>query len=77
MSFDQETLDSILQRTEDNFLDFKVQQYKFDTNYQISGFVKDILTMANTPRNESAYIVIGVAEEQWSTYSDSGHTRTH
>ena len=63
MPFDQETLDSILQRTEDNFLDFKVQQYKFDTNYQISGFVKDILTMANTPRNESAYIVIGVAEE--------------
>ena len=64
MSFDQETLDSILQRTEDNSLDFKVQQYKFDTNYQISGFIKDILTMANTPRNESAYIVIGVAEDK-------------
>ena len=64
MAFDPNTLESILQRTEDNFLDFKVQQYKFDTNRQVSGFVKGILSMANTPRNESAYIVIGVAETE-------------
>ena len=64
MAFDLRTLEWILQRTEDNSLDFKVQQYKFDTNRQISGFIKDILTMANTPRNDSAYIVIGVAETE-------------
>ena len=62
MSFDHETLRVLLTRAEDNFLDFKVQQYKFDTERQASGFIKDIVSMANTPRNESAYIVIGIDE---------------
>ena len=56
-------LDSLLQRTEDNFLDFKTNQYKLGTERQKSGFLKDILSMANTPRTDSAYIVVGVAEQ--------------
>ena len=64
MAFDQETLGMLLNSTEGNFLDFKVKQYKFDTEHQTSGFIKDIVSMANTPRNESAYIVIGVAETE-------------
>ena len=62
MAFDQHTLRSLLNRPEGNFLDFKVQQYKLNSEWQTSGFIKDIVSMANTPRNESAYIVIGVAE---------------
>ena len=63
MSPDIDLLTSLLARTEDSFLDFKVQQYKLDTEWQKSGFIKDIVSMANTPRDESAYIVVGVAEE--------------
>ena len=62
MVFDKETLRILLNRAEGNFLDFKVQQYKFDTEHQRSGFIKDIVSMANTPRSESAYIVIGIDE---------------
>ena len=63
MAFDQHTLKSLLNRTEgSNSLDFKVQQYKLNSEWQTSGFIKDIVSMANTPRHESAYIVIGVAE---------------
>ena len=62
MALDPQIIESMLQRTEDNFLDFKRKQYRFDSNWQISGFVKDILTMANTPRTDSAYIVIGIGE---------------
>lgn len=62
MAFNPETVGILLNRTEGNFLDFKVQQYRFDTERQASGFVKDIISMANTPRTEPAYIVIGVDE---------------
>ena len=62
MTLDPKLVESMLQRTEDNFLDFKRKQYSFDNNRQISSFVKDLLTMANTPRTDSAYIVIGVGE---------------
>ena len=56
-------LNSLLNRAEDNFLDFKVQQYKLETTQQKSRFIKDVIAMANTPRNKSAYIVVGIAEE--------------
>ena len=63
MAADPNLLESLLERTEDNFLDFKVQQYKLGTERQKSGFIKDILSMANTPRTNSAYVVVGVAEQ--------------
>ena len=65
MAFDQDMLKSLLNLTEgSNFLDFKVQQYKLNSERQTSAFIKDIVSMANTPRNESAYIIIGVAETE-------------
>ena len=64
MAFDKHTLKSLLNQSESNFLDFKVQQYKLNSEWQTSGFIKDIVSMANTPRDESAYIIIGVAESQ-------------
>ena len=56
-------LSSLLRGTEDNLLDFKQRQYKFETERQKSGFIKDIISMANTPREFSAYIVVGVVEQ--------------
>ena len=47
-------------------MDFKLEPYDFasvtpeEKNRKRSEFAKDIVSMANTPREESAYIVIGV-----------------
>jgi len=48
--------------SETQTVDFKLEiHYPFGNNEkERSEFIKDILSMANTPREESAYIVIGV-----------------
>ncbi|EWS63791.1 hypothetical protein Y695_02972 [Hydrogenophaga sp. T4] len=48
----------LLSRGEGETLDFKVQCY--DLKHGRGDLIKDILSMANTPRNGSAYIVLGV-----------------
>ncbi len=53
-------------RGEGETLDFKVQCY--DLKQGRGDLIKDILSMANTPRNGSAYIVLGVA---WSPETGS------
>ena len=64
MSVDNDLLEVLLSRTEgDVALDFKVKQYRFDSEWQRSSFVKDMISMANTPRVDSAFIVVGVAED--------------
>ena len=40
--------------------DFKSEMYRFDIDEKKSEFIIDILSMANTPREDAAYIVIGV-----------------
>ena len=59
MSNQHEIIESLLGRIEGNFIDFKVKQYTLDTERQKSAFIKDVIAMANTPRDESAYIVLG------------------
>lgn len=41
-------------------LDFKSEPPRLDNNYFKSLFIKDVLSMANTPREETSYIIIGV-----------------
>lgn len=62
MSGDIELIQQLLSRMESNDLDFKRDQYKLESNRQKSRFVKDIICMANTPRADSAFIVVGVSE---------------
>ena len=62
MTNDLELLRDLLSRMEDSTLDFKRDQYRLESDEQKSDFVKDILCMANTPRDESAHIVIGVID---------------
>ena len=59
---DHQLVDQLLTRQESNNLDFKSQQYRFDADKKKSEFIKDILAMANTPRDGSAYILLGVSE---------------
>jgi tetratricopeptide (TPR) repeat protein len=59
-------LSELLKRSELRTLDFKLEAYDFsgatheDNHRKRAEFAKDIVCMANTPRDEPAYIVIGV-----------------
>ncbi len=57
---DQKLIEKLLKEDEGPCLDFKSEPYRLDTNYFKAVFIKDIVSMANTPREGSAYIVIGV-----------------
>lgn len=57
-------LRELLTRSESSVIDFKSEPHRLDNDHFTSEFVKDILAMANTPRNETAYIVIGVKLHQ-------------
>ena len=51
----------IIERQESETLDFKENLYRFKESKECKNdFVKDVLSMANTPREQSAYIVFGV-----------------
>ncbi|WP_297096333.1 helix-turn-helix domain-containing protein [uncultured Draconibacterium sp.] len=63
---DQE-FDEILLKPESDILDFKREQYDIlrksnEANH--SKFIKDIISFCNTIRTESAYIILGVGENQ-------------
>ena len=64
MQYDIETLLSLLIMEEGPTLDFKSEQYRFDkaTPKDKSELLKDILAFANTRRDRTAYILVGVKE---------------
>ncbi len=59
-----------LEHGEKRLVDFKRQQYPIigdgNTDENNAAFVKDVLSLANTPRETTAYILIGVDEEKHS-----------
>ena len=62
MDNDSGLLMDLLSQMESSALDFKEKQYRLESDLQKSEFVKDILCMANAPRDRSAYIVVGVID---------------
>ena len=63
MMEDRQLIESLLERQESNDLDFKSGQYNLANHHGKSRFIKDIVAMANTPRNGPAYILVGVQEQ--------------
>ena len=51
---------SLLNRPESQTLDFKATSYDLSDKRQKRNFAKDIASLANTPRDSEAYIVLGV-----------------
>ena len=51
---------ALLQRQEDETLDFKLEAYDYSREDKKHELVKDVLCMANTPRDDVSYIVLGV-----------------
>ena len=64
MAFDGATLENLLNMAEGPALDFKREQYRFDraTKNEKSELLKDILAFANSSREGTAHILIGVEE---------------
>src|SRR5262245_4896845 len=73
-----ELLSKLLGYSELSTLDFKLETYDFagataeEKDRKRAVFAKDILCMANTPREESAYIVIGVKRRPEGTNDIKG-----
>ncbi|POX45516.1 hypothetical protein C3489_34085 [Streptomyces sp. Ru71] len=59
---DHDSFEALLARPESDTLDFKRSFYRWREDYAKQELVKDILAMANTPRDETAHIVFGVRE---------------
>ena len=64
---DAEVILRLLSQCEGEVLDFKSCPLEIEKDYQKGHFVKDIICMANTPRQTSSYILYGV-----SAKSDGG-----
>ena len=58
--FTKVEFEGLLKRNESATLDFKENMYDFDKNNARNEFIKDVICMANTPRTETSYIVLGV-----------------
>ncbi len=57
---DEELIDTLVTLTEGKTLDFKSTSLRLDEPYLKAHFIKDLVSMANTPRETSAYLVYGV-----------------
>jgi len=58
---DERLIKELLRRDEGvGTLDFKSKAYRLDNAHYKALFIKDVICMANTPRDHSAYILIGV-----------------
>ena len=58
---------SLLRRAEGETLDFKASSYDLSSDYGKFSLVKDVISLANTPRDEDSFIVIGVKRHADST----------
>ena len=79
MTIDAEKIRRLLGTPEGPSLDFKRDQYPFvgATEREKSELLKDILAFANTPRDETAHIVIGVEERPDGTTNVVGIASHH
>ena len=77
MTDDQLLIERLLSRMEGETLDFKRDQYRLESEQQKSEFVKDIIAMANTPRDEPAYILIGVEDNDGRPGALRGSSEHH
>jgi len=64
---DKRKFEELINRSEGTKIDFKRQQYDLKNDKsgeKTANFIKDIISFANTIRNESAYIIIGIEEQE-------------
>jgi hypothetical protein len=60
-------IELLLNRPENETLDFKATSYDLSDESSKADFIKDVLCMANTPRDEDSFIVLGVKKHSDGT----------
>ena len=65
-------ISSLLKRPEGETLDFKANNYDLSDKGNKRSFAKDLASLANTPRDGDAYLVLGVAEQGDGSYKPLG-----
>ena len=65
-------ISSLLKRPEGETLDFKATNYNLSDKGNKRSFAKDLASLANTPRDGDAYLVLGVAEQGDGSYKPVG-----
>jgi predicted HTH transcriptional regulator len=68
----EKEFESLLIRTENETLDFKATEYDLTNEGNRYSLVKDAICMANTPRESSSYIVLGVKKYLNGSYELRG-----
>lgn len=74
----QDEFESLINKSEGTVLDFKSDMYDFQNDKDkkaTANFVKDIISMANTVRTQSSYIVFGIRELEFGKLEFLGITR--
>lgn len=56
----EEFFREVMNCSEEQTIDFKAEPHRLDNEHFKSEYIKDIVSMANTPREKSAYIIIGI-----------------
>ena len=62
----------LLERPEDETLDFKAKSYDLKDMEQKRSFAKDLASLTNTPRDRTAYLVLGVKKHLDGSYGLRG-----
>jgi hypothetical protein len=68
----EKDFEQLLAGPESKTLDFKLEDYDLDKHDKKAAFIKDILAMANTLRDEDSYIILGVKESGGKAVEFSG-----
>ena len=68
-------LPSLLQRSEGETLDFKATSYDPSVDHQKRDFAKDLASLANTPRDGEAHLVLGVKKLRDGSFKLTGLDR--
>ena len=63
---------SLLKRPEGETLDFKATNYNLSDSKSKRSFAKDLTSLANTPRDGDAYLILGVKEQGDGSYKPLG-----
>lgn len=59
----EEIFKNIIKKQESTVLDFKSEPYKFSGNVRDDAeYIKDIISMVNTPREENSYLILGIKD---------------
>ena len=68
----EQDLLSLLYRPESEVLDFKGRSYNLSEDSGKADLLKDVICMANTPREQTSHIVLGVAKHPDGTFDLPG-----